>query len=169
MEPLENGCKLTTTELAQLFDVAKKTIQMWVTKGLPHEKGGEGLPNTFNSVDVLQWWLGYKTGTDLQSEKTRLTKEQADKIEIDNAVRRSELLRVSDVEKFLTGYVLSARAKILLIPSRLEIEVPGSHDLAESIVGEILEELARAGTYEHSGEGEQEVETTPEAIGERVG
>lgn len=85
----------------------------------------------------------------LMQEKTRLTNLQANKIELELATLRGDLLLYDDVEKELADIVLSFRAKMLNIPTKiaptlaLESEASVIEGILRQTIKEALDELSR--------------------------
>ena len=83
----------------------------------------------------------------LQEERARLAKEQADKLEMENAAKRGELLHSDDVLKSWGGLITNARQALLSMSRRLspvichkpETEI---EDAIEKEVRTILGDLA---------------------------
>lgn len=71
--------------------------------------------------------------SDLNAEKLRLAKQQADKIELQNAAARTELVKTSDVERAWAAVLRDVRATLLAVPSRCGASLPHltAHDVAE--------------------------------------
>ncbi len=69
----------------------------------------------------------------LHDEKLRLAKEQADKIEIQNAAARGELVKSSEVERAWAAMLRDVRAAMLAVPSRCGATLPHltAYDVAE--------------------------------------
>jgi hypothetical protein len=86
---------------------------------------------------------------DLKKEKTRLTNLQANKIELELATLKGSLLLYEDVEKELSDIVLSFRAKMLNIPTKiaptlaLETQPQAIEEILRQAIKEALDELSR--------------------------
>jgi phage terminase Nu1 subunit (DNA packaging protein) len=111
-------------------------------------KQGRGAKKTLvDLVEVLRWYLEQDA---LDAAKTRLASAQADKHEMENAVRRGELADVKDVNRVWAEMVLATRAKLLTLPTKLAaqlINVPDANLVAARVRTEVyaaLEELAVA-------------------------
>ena len=78
-----------------------------------------------------------------RDEKTRLAKEQADKISVSNALARRDLLPADEVELEWTGVLRDVRARLMAVPSRVGSRVPTmtAHDVRE-VEREIRDALA---------------------------
>lgn len=78
---------------------------------------------------------------ELDAEKLRLAREQADKLALANAKARGDLLDAADVAREWASVLRDVRAAVLAAPSRIGSRLPhlSAHD-----VGEIGRELAAA-------------------------
>lgn len=56
---------------------------------------------------------------DYAAERTRLTKEQADKTEMENAVNRGELQKSDDLLRIVGGHIHATKTKLLAMPSQI--------------------------------------------------
>ena len=76
---------------------------------------------------------GGQVPDDLKAEKLRLAKHQADKIEIQNAAARGELVRSADVEREWANVLRDVRSTMLAVPSRVGSKLAHltAHDVAE--------------------------------------
>lgn len=84
----------------------------------------------------------------LQEEKARLTREQADKTEMENRLRRREVLERGLVDQAVIGAFARVRARLLSIPSKLAPRIARGMDPSEAegilrdSIHESLRELA---------------------------
>jgi terminase small subunit / prophage DNA-packing protein len=94
-------------ELCQTFGITKYEAEKWVQAGCPvverpSSPGGEW---KFDTADVADWRArqalveaGLEKPLDLERERARLAKEQADAQELKNAQARGELIPANEVE-----------------------------------------------------------------------
>lgn len=87
-----------------------------------------------------------KGNSELEAEKLRLTRAQADEREAKAAAAKGELVRASEVERAWAGVLRDVRAAMLAVPSRCGAALPhlSAHDIA-TLEGEVraaLEGLA---------------------------
>lgn len=69
---------------------------------------------------------------ELKAEKLRLAREQADKLELQNAMTRGEMLSAKSVENEWASILRDVRAGMLAVPGRLAARLNlGAHDLSE--------------------------------------
>jgi len=113
-------------ELAEIFQVSTETISKWMHKGLePFEKKGRTLH--FYLPDVIQWRSGtapVKGNLDLQEERARLAKEQADGQELKNAVTRREQAPAKLLEFALANIAEQICSILDSIPMKIKQKVP---------------------------------------------
>ena len=68
----------------------------------------------------------------LQREKTRLTKAQADKAELEVSELEGKLIPATLVQETWQDFVANVRAKLLGLPSKLAHQVIATDDYAEA-------------------------------------
>ena len=125
-----------------------------------HQLKAEGLPTVgrgqYEIGPCMAWYIRYlqnaleKRGPnvnpdtpDLLAEKTRLAREQGDKLAIENSIKRGELVYVSDVVQTWADHIASARAKLLAMPTKLAPQLV-SQSNANVIAVRIREEIDAA-------------------------
>ncbi len=166
--------EVNKSTLAKIFGVSTNTVGKWMGEGCPHERDGREVE--FETVAVMEWMYGeqptlnvvksritadYGEGDeserlDPEQEKARADKERADKLALDNQIRRGELVWAVDVEQEWAKVLMTVRAGFLALPSMVSEEIAVLVDarqvkgrLSEE-VNEILEELANADGEEDS-------------------
>jgi phage terminase Nu1 subunit (DNA packaging protein) len=154
LEPVEGQIPVTLYRAAELCGVTEKTIRSWINDGLPtmrEGKPGRGAVKTIvDMAEVLRWYLEQDA---LDAAKTRLASAQADKHEMENALRRGELADVKDVYREWADMVLAFRSKMRAMPLKLAPQVINVSDpavIAASLRAEIdaaLIELATGGGH----------------------
>jgi len=119
------------TEFAKLIGYSSRQVSAWVDQGMPVEKGGgKGIPLEIDSAKAVRWLLGKRGSgasrqTALSEERKRLTSAQAEKVEIENAVRNGELLEISDVEILILETTALLVGQLSSLGSRLAGELAG--------------------------------------------
>jgi phage terminase Nu1 subunit (DNA packaging protein) len=78
---------------------------------------------------------------DYESERLRLTKEQADKLALENQQSRKELINVNDLADNLTKFISAARQRVL---SNLKLD-EDEKDKILSELGQCLDSVAHVG------------------------
>lgn len=112
---------------------------------------------------------------DLNAERARLAKEQADKIERENMIARGELVVIAAVEKWAEELFHEVKAKLLGLPRSLAPLFAGMseprhvEEKLEDAIHESLRFLSAADAREVVGEGDEGIDPAAEADGEPVG
>ena len=97
-------------------------------------------------------------GDELTFEKTRLTKAQADKTELEVATLRGELIPAGEVESTWCDITSTIRTRLLSLPSRATTLMLAADSMQEaeailkSLIREVLTELAADGTKDDPSE-----------------
>lgn len=168
-------------DLSQFFGVSTTTVDTWVMKGCPiKERSDNGNIKLMSLPEVARWKI-FQSGesSELENERTRLTKWQADKTELEVAVLRGELIPSEIVQKVWGGMVMSFRSRVMSIPTKSAHSVLGAINVAEAesvlkkLVNEALEELAdydpKAYGLSNSEDGSEDGSAAADNDGEPVG
>lgn len=108
---------------------------------------------------------------DLTAERARKAKEEADKLEMQNAHLRGELLAREDVNAAVVGAFARVRARLIGVPSKaapmvVQCEVPAEAEaIIRKAVYEALRELADTSVSDLCGDHGDVVEDTGPASG----
>lgn len=167
-------------ELAKIFGVAEETITQWMKAGMPikaQRKGTRG--NEYETVDCIRWYLHRDSSgagaLDLNQERARLAKAQADKTELEAAELRGELARYEEISTHWTRQTAACRSRLLVIPSKVapRVRVAGTDSDAASVIQseicEALEELSGDGIPGRVKERRARSAAGDEAAGESKG
>lgn len=175
---------------AEFFLVSVQALDGWFTAGCPvAQRDGHGRITKVDLAEMARWRIdraAADNGNELDRERTRLTKAQADKTELEVAELRAELVRTPLIEQHWQAMVAAMRAKVVSIPSKVAPQVAGPDDLnrvqelIQAVVFEALAEiagdafpddvrkrLALAADQGDSDGGEAAAETDGDAVGER--
>lgn len=154
---------LSFTAIAKYTDIPASTINYWKDRGYIIESE-EMEPIVKSIIAYLRKQVEDKEQKNDKNnyfaEKTRLTSAQADKIELENAVRQGELLEASECERAWSGLIGNSRARLLAIPSKLAPELAITNDpiavenRLKSAIYEVLWELSKGFEVE-SGESQE--------------
>ena len=136
------------------FALNHRTTARRLARVEPAGENGHGVP-VYMMVDAAPALLkvedGRATAADLNLEKTRLTRAQADKAEHDLAIRRGEYLPADDAVAGWENAIIRCRELLLAIPSAHGDELAalaqsgdrrGFHDLLDDRIRGALAELA---------------------------
>jgi phage terminase Nu1 subunit (DNA packaging protein) len=107
---------LSQKEAAALLSVTGRSIRDWAEEGIPRNPDG-----TYPGPAMVAWYVNRQGGPDLDYtvERARLAKAQADKTEIENAVRCGELSITSRIVEWYGGMVADAKNRFLQIPDAI--------------------------------------------------
>lgn len=159
--------------------VSPQAVTGWIENGMPCRRGkGRGNPVEVDIAVALPWVMSRREPQGSQRE--RLAKEQADKIALENAVKRGELIHTSHVADVMSSLGADLAARHDAGPGRLAGELAGLSDPAvirqrlldefRGIRGAFSDAIAKLadaiGTPADDG---GDSEPAPEADGKRVG
>jgi hypothetical protein len=164
-------------QTAVFFGVSTQALDGWINKGCPCEKQKREL--LFYLPDVVRWRDergedGAKL--DLTAERARLSKEQADKAEMENAKMRGELVPVAYVRELLEKVLSTFKTRILGLPTKMAPVVFGlksitdTREALDNNLHDALNELSRINisNLRSSGSvvvGKAAAETDSESVG----
>lgn len=113
--------------IAAVFGVAPKTIVEWQEQGFPVAvRGGPGVPSEYETEACIGWLVDREIRkVQAESPQNRLARLQADKIEMENAEKRGQLIPTDQLEPKLRAAMVAAREAWRNEPSQLAREVQG--------------------------------------------
>lgn len=107
--------RVKEAELAEIVGKTDRTVRNWVDEGCPRGDDGQ-----FDVPEVIDWLSTRNSGRAAATEqKTRLTRAQADKAELEAAKLRAELVPVDEVQKEWNRMLGAFRARALALPSKV--------------------------------------------------
>jgi len=131
--------EFSASTFANLLGVVPSVVTDWIHEGLPCTRvGRRGQLVRVRLEDALPWVIRRRETPGSQRE--RLAKAQADKTELENARRRGELVRTSDVADALARLAADLATRHDGVPGRVASELAGISDPAV-IRGRLLDEL----------------------------
>lgn len=124
-------------ELGELIGVGTRQIDTLNNHGIVIRLGRGDYDTRESIINVIQS-LRKRGNAELDAERVRLTREQADKVELANQAARGELVPASEIEHAWASILRDVRAGMLALPSRLQQRLPHltPHDV-ETIDAEI--------------------------------
>ena len=147
----------TQKDVAEHLDLSTKRISELIRDGILPSKLGRSPLNIdvcrIAYISYLRKLGGYnkRSGSgDIAEEKTRLTKAQADKAELEVSSLEGELIPAQLVQDTWADFVASIRAKLLGLPSKVahQVLIAENYQDAELIIKdqvyEALDELAES-------------------------
>lgn len=161
---------LSQRQCADMHGVDVRTIRRWDEDGHPKQDDG-----TYIASESIAWRLQRETGSDLDlnAERARLAKAQADKTEIENAHRAGTLLDQSQVLREVGDMLGAFRSRVIAIPDAIG-QLFDSRT-APKVIGEVRrklhEALAELAEYRPSlpRRAGEDVAASADPDGERVG
>lgn len=154
---------MTGTELAQLFEVDRRTVTNWLRMDPPCPSEGAGQARRFRAKAVVDWMLEREqarhraeleryvaeqlTEEQVKEARDRRTIAESKLIEMDLAEREGKLVTVEDVEAVVGEIGDRLRAVLINLPSNyiLHMERAGvAPEQGQAILEEIAEELTRS-------------------------
>lgn len=97
------------SQLADIFEISQPAVVEWIQKDdFPiYEKSSTSQKETrYSTRDVIDWYLGI---ADYNAQKTRLTKAQADRIELEIAEKTKQLSSTAEYIKFAQELVTTVK------------------------------------------------------------
>lgn len=110
------------TTLSKLFNLTPIRIQQLANEGVTVKSARgryELWPSIKNYIKYLQerkinqWTTDEENPTELKKHQLRRTKEEADKLELQNAKTRGELVPINEVIRYFQGFASEIRTTIL--------------------------------------------------------
>jgi excisionase family DNA binding protein len=145
----------TTDEMATLIGVSERTVRELAAKGRLI-RAGRGRLDVPASVATYCGHLrdaasGKSAGPNLTDERTRLAKEQADRMAIENEKNRGNLIDAKEAESRWAGEMVSLRARFLAIKTSAAMKLPHltPHELA------VIDQIVRDAMAKAAGGGDE--------------
>lgn len=137
---------VSRTDLALMLRTTPDRVSKYIAEGMPVmiTGNGRGIRTMLDLADVLPWLLDRKAGT-LDEARTRQANAAADKTELENRVRRGELVESSEVEREFADCASITKSRLRRIPDAVAervIACAGPHEVKALLLAEIDEALA---------------------------
>jgi len=133
--------------IADVFGVAPKTIVEWQEQGFPVAvRGGPGVASQYDSAACIRWLVEreVRKAAAPESSKDRLHRVQAERIEMELARERGQLVPADAIEPLWRSAVLNAREFLRGEPMRLAALLIGKdRDAMEQTLREAFDEFLR--------------------------
>lgn len=149
---------MNSKELSLLTGISDRTIRDWQSKGIVPKSDTDNLP----LADYIKAIVNHLKAQaeeakakeaeegELYAEKVRLTRAQADKVELEIAEREGELVNARETVLAWSKFILACRSRLLGMPAKLAYELAGvtvptlAEEILKEAVDEALEELGDA-------------------------
>ena len=122
--------------IADFFGMSRETIDTWQRQGLPVAvRGGPGVASEYDSAKCLAWLIDRELKKVAHEKpQDRLARVQADKIEMENAERRMQLIPADLVAPRLQAFAAYARCAGKEMIARLARDLPDTTNAREEIL-----------------------------------
>ena len=132
---------------AEFFGVSVQALDGWFSAGCPvAQRDAQSRITKVDLSDMARWRITRATedggGSELDHERTRLTRAQADKTELEAAELRAELIPATKIETHWQAMIAAMRARLVGLPSKIAPQVAGPDDLTR------VQDMIQAGVYE---------------------
>lgn len=160
---------LTRADIAWLLGMSDSWVRDRMQAGDLPRPGttAEEYVEAFVTYRMRKYELADEDGTlDLQAERARLAKEQADEKAMDNAERRRELASLPDMTGAIVGLIALTVARLSQVGAQV---AKGDHKLRvkiETAVNDALEELSMTRVEEAMGGGADEEDALDDDAGD---
>jgi phage terminase Nu1 subunit (DNA packaging protein) len=147
----------TQTEIAEHLDISPQRVRDLLNQGvLTRGHGRNSLDIDESRKNYIRYLRGRSKGLqnnsgDLNEEKTRLTKLQADKAQLEVQEMEQSLVSVERITEEWVGYASNVRSKLLALPSKVSHRVQAAETYAEA--EKILKEAVYDALHELSNNG----------------
>lgn len=158
----------TSKVVAQYLNLSERRVRQLRDEDVIREKR----PGLYDLVDTMSRYIKYidaGSKTDLNDERAKLTRAKREAAEMENRVRKGELMEVGEVEKAYSAMLMNFRSRILALPQKLAPAVASLdgdkqqiQDLIQAELEEVLGTLSNAEEALSEPEGETDEETEDE-------
>jgi phage terminase Nu1 subunit (DNA packaging protein) len=133
---------VTNKKVAEHLDITQEYVSKLKSQGiLPGGRGRQKMNLRDSRLAYINFLRTPKgSDTSISEEKTRLTKAQADKAEMEVEVITRGMIKAEEVRNGWVAFVSNVRAKLLNLPSKVAHQVVGLETYAE-VEGLINEEI----------------------------
>ncbi|MGL4675257.1 MAG: terminase small subunit [Wohlfahrtiimonas sp.] len=150
---------LTTEQFADFIGVTTKTVNKWITYGMPVlRKGGQGRGNesAIESISAIDWVIEQKIAkTTGGTPKDQLDKKRAELIEIQIQKESDNLVEADFVEQLYGGLLTQLRIEMQFVGDEITMMIKNEFNIdvkRDDIQNKIVEALQRV--YEKSTDEE---------------
>jgi phage terminase Nu1 subunit (DNA packaging protein) len=119
----DHAKRISGAQIAALFGVGRSTVTEWNGQGCPSQPNPKTGAPTYLPSEVYRWRLAQAESAttpqalDKEAEQLRKLKEEADRVALENAQTRSQLVPVKTFEAVLAKECSRMRGALLKMPS----------------------------------------------------
>ena len=146
---------LTITQVAQICGKSRRTVEHWIRNDdlqVAEAGGGRGKTTKIDARELWKWGQKRSASQELNFQRARLAEAQADKTELELALKKGSMLSKDEVEIRWTRMVTNARAKFLSLIQRLPPALRStdfSHRAMSAVIKQLIYEvLTELSTYD---------------------
>lgn len=161
-------------DLAEILGISERSLTEWQHDGMPILVDGvRGEENKYDTEAVIKWWL-HRELRKVQNEspKDRLSRLQADRVQMDIDEKNGKLISVDLIEPAWEAMVLSARSMLRGAPDRLAtlLELTEGVDAKRDLLAETFDDyLRKLSTYSDDDDTEGPAAGVADASAEEDG
>lgn len=152
--------RLSGQALATAMGVARQTISTWKADGCPFQPDRKSGAPTYMVAEVVPWLLQRERDSvapaDKEAEQARKLKAEADRVELEVAKLRDELLPVSAFESAIAAEHDEMRAAWMSLPSSFARLVVDRTGCTMAVAQSVLAEIADRRMAELQGSGDDD-------------
>lgn len=134
-------------QLSEILGVSEETLSTWQANGMPVKTlGSQGISGEYEPSVVIRWWMDRELDK-VRSEqpRDRLARVQAERIEMDMAREREDLVPADEIAPVWHGHVVAARQAMLALPTEHapRIRAAANDDAAIDLMAGAIEDALR--------------------------
>lgn len=143
------GRVVNKRELSEITDISQQTISEWQAKGLPYVAGNSRHGgNQYDTAAVIRWLRETDVAKACGGEtpRDRLARVQADRVEMEIAEKRRELIPAGEIGQEWASVIVATRQALLVVPQEVAPLCVGIDDpdpIREILQDAIEEALSR--------------------------
>lgn len=149
--------RVSRTQLAELLGVHPDTVSHFTRQGMPVlQPGGHGKESVYDSVDSLTWWRSRNAEEQdaLDAARTRAQTAQAERAELEIAIRRGEYIPVSEAIAAAQTFSKAVAGGLRMLPHQARQRGCGHYDTISVLVRELQDSLASSKLPSEPAEGD---------------
>lgn len=157
MPATTRGKNVTRQEIADLFGVSHTTVDAWMKRGMPvKQRGSRGKSWQINTAEVSAWLeqrAAERVGGDVSDEtelKRRKLAAEAQKLELELARAKGELVPLDQLERALSNTFAEIKTNLRSVPSRVATALIGEDSetrIKQIVLAEIDQALEELGDF----------------------
>ena len=152
--------RLSGAALSAAMGVARQTVSTWKSEGCPFTPDKRSGAPTYLVAEVVPWLIQRERESaaplDKDAEQVRKLKAEADRVELEVAKVRGELVPITEFERVLAADHDETRAALTALPSKFARLVVDRTGCTMGVAQTLLADIADATLAEMQGEADAE-------------